>query len=476
MKFYNTLTKTKENFIPIKKNEVGFYSCGPTVYDYPHIGNLRSYIFADILHRYLETEGYKVKHVINITDVGHLVSDSDSGEDKLEKGAKREKMTAYQLAEKYYNIFLCSLEQLNVERADIYPKATEHINLQIKFIQQLEEKGFTYIINDGVYFDTSKLTDYGKLAELDIKGQRGGSRVEINKEKKNPSDFALWKFSPKNKQRDMEWESPWGIGFPGWHIECSAMSYAYLGDHFDIHSGGIDHIPIHHTNEIAQSEALFGHPFVNYWLHCDFLVVNGEKMSKSKGNFYSLDDIISKYNIDPLDFRMLCLMAHYREKLNFTDDSIIQAKNSRKKIINFVNNLLSTNYDDDSTVRQIDKQIINSEKKFKLALADDINTPKALATIFMFIKELNKNFIQNISKDEAQEVLNFLLDCDRILGLGLSEITKKSVPSDVKDLVEKRKISREKQNWAESDHLRSLIINAGYSVEDTENGQKVRKL
>ncbi|OGZ28398.1 MAG: cysteine--tRNA ligase, partial [Candidatus Nealsonbacteria bacterium RIFOXYC1_FULL_40_7] len=317
IKLYNTLSKKKQVFRPLKDKEVRFYSCGPTVYNYAHIGNLRTYIFNDILKRVLRYNGLKVKHVMNLTDVGHLTSDADTGEDKLEKAAEREQKTAWQIAEFYTESFKKDLKKLNIEEPDIWAKATDHIEEQIKVIKILERKGFTYRIEDGIYFDSSKIKDYGKLEGKKKKNIMAGARVEMAEGKKNPQDFALWKFSPKDKKRQMEWNSPWGIGFPGWHTECVAMSKKHLGVPFDIHTGGIDHIAVHHTNEIAQTEAAFEKDLAMLWLHGEFLDLKKEKMAKSEGNVILLGDIIRK-GFDPLSFRYLCLTAHYRSKLTFS--------------------------------------------------------------------------------------------------------------------------------------------------------------
>ena len=321
MLLYNTLTKGIERFVPIKKGHVGMYCCGPTVYDFAHIGNLRTYICEDLLKRTLKYEGYEVTHVMNITDVGHLTSDADTGLDKIEKSAEEQKKSAWEISKMYTDFFLQDIKKLNIESPTILCKATDNINEMIILVKRLEEKGFTYRIDDGIYYDTSKFKDYGKLAGMSFdelnKSLKAGARVEFNPQKRNITDFALWKFSPKDKKRQMEWPSPWGVGFPGWHIECSAMSMKYLGEHFDIHCGGVDHIPIHHTNEIAQSEGATGKKFVNYWFHVEFLLVNGRKMSKSLKNFYTLRDL-EKMGFDPLSFRLMVIDSHYRDKIDFT--------------------------------------------------------------------------------------------------------------------------------------------------------------
>ena len=326
MRLYNTMSRQVEEFQPLSNDEVKIYTCGPTVYDYPHIGNWYAFIRWDILVRTLIASGYKVNWVMNITDVGHLVSDADEGEDKLEKGARREGKSAWEIADLYTNYFLKGLDRLNFIKPNQLPKATDNIPEQIDFIKGLEAKGFTYQIDDGVYFDTSKVADYGKLARLNIEALKAGARVEYNQQKHSPTDFALWKFSPTDHQRDMEWDSPWGKGFPGWHLECSALVLKYLGKAIDIHAGGIDHLTVHHPNEIAQSESLNGEPFAKYWLHSNFIQVDGQKMSKSLGNLITLEDIEAKgYSLEA--FRLLVLESHYRSEAQFTWDTIAAAQN-----------------------------------------------------------------------------------------------------------------------------------------------------
>ncbi|HET7529263.1 MAG TPA: cysteine--tRNA ligase, partial [Candidatus Saccharimonadales bacterium] len=317
MRLYNTLTKQTDDIRPLNGSEVGIYTCGPTVYDYPHIGNWFTFIRYDLLVRTLKASGLSPKWVMNITDVGHLVSDADEGEDKLEKGARREGRSAWEVADFYTNYFLRGLERLNISKPDELPRATQHIDSQIEFIRKLEEKGYTYQISDGIYYDTSKFPQYAEFASLDLDEQQAGARVEPNPEKRNPSDFALWKFSPKDRQRDMEWDSPWGKGFPGWHIECSAMVKNYFGDTVDIHSGGIDHVPVHHTNEIAQSQALTGKPLANYWMHTNHILIDDKKIAKSEGNGLTLEELEEKgYGLDVL--RLLVLQSHYRTQSKFS--------------------------------------------------------------------------------------------------------------------------------------------------------------
>jgi len=461
---YNTLTRKKEEFVPCGQ-EVGFYSCGPTVYNYAHIGNLRAYVFSDILKRTLLYNGYKVKHVMNITDVGHLTSDEDSGEDKMEKGASREKKTVWEIADFYAEAFKKDLALLNILPPDVYCKATDHIKEQIDLIKKIEEKGYSYTIEDGVYFDTSRLKDYGKLAQLDIEGLMAGRRVEMAAGKKNPTDFALWKFSPKDKKRAMEWDSPWGTGFPGWHIECSAMSMHYLGETFDIHTGGIDHIPVHHTNEIAQAETATGKDFVKYWLHNEFLVMGKEKMAKSGEGFITLQRVIDK-GIDPMDYRYFLLNSHYRKPVTFTWEGLSGAGNGMTHLKEKVIEIKGS--PSDRGAEKIPSYIEN----FKEALNDDFNTPRGLAVMWSVIKD------DTLGNSQKMELL---LDFDKILALGIEKIKEESkniepVDEEVEKLVEERQNARENKNWALSDELRKKITEKGYVVSDTPQGPVIKKI
>jgi cysteinyl-tRNA synthetase len=456
LKLFNTLTRKKETFKPLKKSEVGLYTCGPTVYNYAHIGNLRTYVFEDILRRTLEFNNYKVNHVMNITDVGHLVSDADTGEDKVEESAKKENKTVWEIADYYTKAFKKDIKDLNIKEPATWCKATDHIKEQIELIEKLEEKGFTYTIDDGVYFDTSKFDSYGHMARLDIKGQIAGARVDVVEGKKNPTDFALWKLSPNDgTKRQMEWESPWGIGFPGWHIECSAMSVKYLNQPFDIHTGGVDHVPVHHTNEIAQSEAANDKKMANYWLHGEFLIIRDEKMAKSKGTFITLNNLIEK-DIDPLAYRYLLLTTHYRSKLTFNWKNLGAAASA-----------LNSLYDH---VREMDNPKVGCaefEREFEDAINDDLNTPKALAIVWNILKS---NYPSSAKKKT-------LLRFDQVLGLGLDELKKEkvSIPKSVKTLATKRERARRAKEFEEADNLRKAIEKEGFVVEDTANGPKISK-
>lgn len=462
---YNTLTRKKEEFKPINKKEVGLYTCGPTVYNYAHIGNLRTYLFEDFLKRVLQYNNYQVKHIMNVTDVGHLTGDMDMGEDKLELGAKREGKTAREIAIYYEEAFIKDLELLNIEAPNIYARVTDNIPEQIALIKILENKGYTYKTSDGLYFDTSKVAKYNKLSHLPLEELREGARVEINFEKKNPTDFALWKFSPNGAKRQMEWESPWGIGFPGWHIECSAISLKYLNKELDIHCGGIDHINIHHTNEIAQSEAATGQKFFNYWLHGAFLnIKGGKKMAKSDGDFLTLKNALLSRNINPLVYRFAALQVNYRKPMEYSEESLKTASGG-------LNSLLSSIAALGSEVGKIDK---NFKDKFLTAINNDLNLPQALALISAVLK----------SKLNGSDKLATILDFDKVFGLKLDlakdlsnqEINFESLDKDIKLIIKSRQIAREQKNWKESDKLRDELKNRGYLIEDIKNGFKISKL
>lgn len=468
---YNTLTRSKEKFTPISPAIVGLYTCGPTVYNYAHLGNLRSYIFEDVLKRVLIYNNYQVKHVMNVTDVGHLTSDADTGEDKMEKGARRENKTAWEVAEFYTGAFKDDLKKLNILEPDVWCKATDNIPEQIALIKKLEEKEYTYQTGDGIYFDTSKFKDYNKLSHLDLKTLEEGARVEKNAEKKNPTDFALWKFSSPNTKRQMEWESPWGVGFPGWHIECSAMSMKFLKDNLDIHCGGIDHINVHHTNEIAQSEAATGKKFFNYWMHGAFLnIAGGKKMAKSEDNFLTVENALIKKNINPLAYRFAALGTHYRKPMEYSEDGIKNAENglehlySQIKQLSIISHLLlqgGAGVGRQLSIGDINK---NFKERFLEAINDDLNMPRALAVAQEVLK----------SKLDPEKKLATIFDFDRVLGLNLNAVKKeKNITEKLKNLIEKRKKARVEKNWREADELRKEIEQLGYIVEDQaglENG------
>lgn len=476
IKFYNTLTRKKEEFIPLTDNEVGMYACGPTVYNFAHVGNLRAYLFEDILKRVLLYNNYEVNHIMNITDVGHLTGDGDMGEDKLETGSRREGKTAFEIADFYTEAFKKDIGALNILNPNIFCKATDNISEQIEMIKTLQQKGFTYKTSDGIYFDTAKVSDYNKLSHMPLEEMREGARVEKNPEKNNPTDFALWKFSPSaisgQAPRQMEWPSPWGVGFPGWHIECSAMSVKYLGDQFDIHCGGIDHINIHHTNELAQTEASTGKkPWVRFWMHNAFLnIAGGKKMAKTGENFLTLDNAVIKKGIDPLALRYATLSVHYRKPMEWSDNAIESAKNSLAHLYNQVQNLSNfslSSIKHTKKIRKIDKKF---KEEFLEAINDDLNTPRALAVL----QELLKS--PSLTKSDK---LTTALDFDKVLGLKLESMIKinasDSLPENIKKLISTRQIAREEKKWKEADEIRKQIESEGYMVEDTINGQSVKK-
>ena len=445
LKIYNTLSHSVEGFTSLAHQKVGMYSCGPTVYDYQHIGHMRRYVGDDILVRVLKANKYNVHHVLNITDVGHLVSDSDTGEDKMEKGAKKFGLSVWDIAKKFEAQFKDSCKLLNITLPQDLMHATDYIPEQIELIKKLEEKGFTYTTKDGIYYDTSKFPDYFKLSRQNPEDLRAGMRVEMG-EKKNVSDFALWKFSPSGEKRQMEWESPWGIGFPGWHIECSAMSMKALGPHFDIHTGGIDHISIHHTNEIAQSEAATGETFANYWIHHAFLTVEGQKMSKSLGNFYTVEDVKAK-GFDPMALRYLYLQTHYRQEMNFTWESLEAAQTALGKLRRYY-----------LESREGEAML---PVEFEDAINDDLNIAKALATVWEHIGNLTKSDFTKI---------------DEVLGLKLATYheVEIEIPAAVRELVEQREEARKNRDFARSDELRDQIASHGFDVMDTPSGQQLR--
>ena len=458
---YNSLTRSKVEFKPVQPGKVGLYACGPTVYNFAHIGNLRTYIFEDILKRVLQYNGFRVRHVMNITDVGHLTGDRDMGEDKMEKGALREGLTAWEIAEFYTQAFKNDIKNLNILPPDIWVKATDTIDEQIALIKTLEEKGYTYRTGDGVYFDTSKFKDYTKLSHQKLESLQEGARVEKNPEKRNPADFALWKFSPQGVQRQMEWDSAWGIGFPGWHLECSAMSMKFLGDQLDIHCGGSDHIDVHHTNEIAQSEAATGKKFFNCWMHGAFLIIaGGKKMAKSEGNFLTLDHAFVKAGIHPLVYRFAAFQTHYRKPMEYSDESVQAACNGLSHLQNQVRQIAGDGVDPENMTSA------EHNNKFLEAVNDDLNMPRAMAAV----QELLKS---NISDGQKYTTI---LDFDRVLGLDLDRLDQpEDLPSEVQKLFDARQKARDAKEWEASDRLRDEIQALGYMVQDTPEGMKVIK-
>lgn len=452
---YNTLSRKKEELASIHEGKIGMYTCGPTVYWFAHIGNLRSFLFADVLRRVLELNGYEVKHVMNITDVGHLTSDTDEGDDKMLVAMRREGKTVKEVAEFYVSAFMRDIDRLNIKHANLYPKATAHIPDQIEMIATLEKNGFTYRTSGGIYFDTSKLADYGRLSGQKSQDKLAGARVEMG-EKRHATDFALWKFSPTGSKREMEWDSPWGKGFPGWHIECSAMSTKYLDAPFDIHTGGIDHIAVHHENEIAQTQGALGVLEANIWMHNEFLTIDGGKMSKSLGNLYTIEDLIAR-GYDPFAFRYLVLGAHYRSKLNFTFEALDSAQNALKKLREAVRSWGEPEGECDEL-----------KSEFLEKLNDDLNTPQALAVMWKLFD----------CDCESGKKAKTILWMDRVLGLRLDECVGKplDIPRDIQKMVEQRERARQEKDWSLSDEIRKRIEELGFAVEDTDHGSKVRKL
>ena len=466
MKLYNSASRKIEKFEPLHPPGVTFYSCGPTVYDFTHIGHMRTYVNNDVLKRTLQYFDYKVNHVMNITDVGHLTGDDDSGEDKLEKGATKAGKTVWEVAEFYTKFFEETIHALNILPADTVAKATDHIDAMIELIKTLQKKGFTYETEEAVYFDVTKFENYGKLSGQKLEDKLKGARVEVNVDpkKKHPADFALWfKRVGRFVDHQMHWPSPWGEGFPGWHIECSAMSMKYLGETIDIHSGGVDHLAVHHENEIAQSEAATGKPFVRYWFHNEFLLVDGKKMSKSLGNFYTIDDVVKK-GIDPLALRVLFFQTHYQTQMNFTWESVLSAQEALKKLRDYAITLrdqTQRNVLSDEKLGQLDSY----RRRFDDALENDLQTPQALAVVWEMLK----------SNIPSTDKLDLLLEFDRVMGLDLTNYKEEIIPQDVVALANEREIARQEKDFAKSDDLRKQIEEKGYVLEDLEKGYKIKK-
>jgi len=453
---YDTWSRTVRPFTTIHAGHVGMYCCGPTVYDHAHIGNLRTYVFEDILRRVLIRNGYEVRHVVNITDVGHLTSDADEGEDKMEKGSRRTGESAYAIAQRYTEAFVADWHALNLLEPTVWCRATDHIAEQIAFIGELDRSGYVYKTDDGLYFDTSKQDDYGFLARLDRAGLQAGKRVALGA-KRNITDFALWKFSPEGVARQMEWDSPWGRGFPGWHIECSAMSAKHLGIWFDIHCGGEDHIAVHHSNEIAQTQAAYGTRLANFWIHGHFLTLNADsKMSKSSGDFVRLQTLRSR-NIDPLAYRYLCMTAHYRSKLHFSWASLGAAQTAL--------NRLRQLYSGWSDGGRIDPDFA---ARFNAELNDDLNLPRALAVLWELVKS-----------ELPPATLKATVDSfDLVLGLGLRDWrpVASDIPESIRALLGERAQAREAKNWAKADEIRKVLNTQGWRVEDGNDGQRLTEI
>lgn len=461
LRVWNTLTRKKEYFVPIniKENIVSIYTCGPTVYNRAHIGNMRAYVFMDTLRKVLKYNGYKLNHVMNITDVGHLTSDADEGEDKMEKSAKEKNMSVYEIAKIYTDAFVNDIKKLNIESPEHIAKATEHIKQMEEYVIQIMKNGYAYETSKGVYFDTSKLKSYGELSRIDLKNQKAGARIEVDPEKKNPLDFAIWIKAPK--EHIMKWDSKFGECYPGWHIECSAMSREYLGDVFDIHTGGVDHIPVHHENEIAQSKGATGKNPAHFWMHVEFLLIDNGKMSKSLGNVYLIDDLEEK-GIEPLAYRYLCFTSHYRNKLNFTWGAI----DSAQKSLHRLRYLASTQKNGNENV---DEDILNKYKReFLEAINDDLNIPLAISIAWEVAKQEKK----------SNKYYELLMKFDEVLSLNLNDVSEESliIPEEIAKLLEDRKKARESKDFELSDILRDKIKERGYAVKDTKNGQKIEKI
>ncbi len=460
---YNTLTKNKEKFNPLEKNVVKLYSCGPTVYSFAHIGNFRTYIFMDTLRRTLKYNGYELKHVMNITDVGHLESDSDEGEDKMEKAAKKENKDPYEIAQFYMNAFLNDVEKLNIDKPEIITRATDNIEEMIEYVKDILKNGYAYETSKGIYFDISKLDKYPVLSNRKIDEQIAGARVEVDPEKRNPYDFAIWIKAPEN--HIMKWQSPWGLSYPGWHLECSAMSRRFLGEEFDIHTGGVDHIPTHHENEIAQAKGATGKIPAKTWMHCEFLLVDGGKMSKSLGNVYTISQLEEK-GITPLAYKLFCFTAHYRTKLNFTFEGVNSAQKALERL--YDSYLKHKNCNDYVDEVEIEKY----RQTFLSYINDDLNMPAAMSVVWEVARNSKK----------SNKYANLLLEFDKVLGLDLvnaeehiSKMEEEEIPEEIKQLIEERKEARDNKDWEKSDKIRDIIIQKGYSIKDTKEGIIVKR-
>ncbi|MDD4519333.1 MAG: cysteine--tRNA ligase [Alphaproteobacteria bacterium] len=460
LKFYNTRTRSVDSFKSLEGNTVRMYCCGPTVYNYAHIGNLRTYIFEDLLYKTLKRAGYDIIHEMNVTDVGHLTSDGDEGEDKMLKGAEREHKSVLEIARKYEDAFFTDTKALNIRRPDIVCRATEYVQDMIAFVQKLEEKGYAYVSGGNVYFDTAKFKTYGDFAHLDLENLRHGARVDTDDQKRNPTDFVLWFTQSKFENQILTWDSPWGKGYPGWHIECSTMAMKNLGDTLDIHCGGIDHIPVHHTNEIAQSEALLGHRWVNFWLHGEFLTLKNEKMSKSSGEFFTLS-LLEKKGYSPLHYRYLCLTAHYRSQLVFSYENMDSAKATYENLKSKILELKKAKDTPLATDEEKSKAYLD---EFNGYLFNDLGTPQALTIIYAVLKDKD---LSSAAK------LKLIEDFDTVLGLSVSEFKeeKLNVPKDIIALAEKRVQARANKDFAQSDALRDEINALGFEIKDMPQGK-----
>ena len=461
---YNTLTKQKESFKSLNDNEVKLYSCGPTVYSFAHIGNFRAYIFMDTLRRTLKYNGYKLKHVMNITDVGHLESDADEGEDKMIKASRKENKNPYEIAQYYTEAFLQDMKKLNIDTPEIITKATDNIEQMIEYVKDIVKNGYAYETSKGIYFDITKLDKYPILSNRNLDDQIAGARVEVDPEKKNPYDFAIWIKAPEN--HIMKWDSPWGLSYPGWHLECSTMSRRFLGEEFDIHTGGVDHIPTHHENEIAQSKGATGKIPAKRWMHCEFLLVDGGKMSKSLGNVYTITQLEEK-GISPLAYKLFCYTAHYRTKLNFTFEGASAAETSLQRLYECY--LKHTNGTDNIP----DKIISQYKEKFLNYINDDMNMPATMSVVWEVARNTKK----------SKQFASLLLDFDKVLGLNIKDAEKHikrhnndEIPDEIKELIDERKKARENKDWKKSDEIRDILSSKGYIVKDTAQGTEISKI
>ena len=458
LKFFNRLTKQKEEFVPNNKNEVTMYSCGPTVYSYQHIGNMRAYIFMDLIRRVLKYNGYKLNGAMNITDVGHLTSDEDEGEDKMLLASQREHKTPWQIAEFYSKLFVVDLAKLNVDLPEHICKATDHVNDMVNYVAQLVEAGFAYETSKGIYFDVQKFEQYGMLSGIKVEDRLAGARIEVDSEKKHPADFALWIKAPK--EHIMQWESPWGMGYPGWHIECSVMGQKYLGTNIDIHTGGIDHVTVHHENEIAQNDCLAGHRVVKFWLELEFLQIDGGKMSKSLGNIYTINDLENK-GYTAMDYRYFLLTAHYLKMQNFTFEALSAAKNANANLIKKAKQHMQ------GTNEIID--LSSFEERFLNAVNDDLNIPLALGVVWDMIK-----------LDDNQNIYKMLLKFDSVLGLELEKQvnmkeTDGEIPEEIQALAQDRWQEKANRNFAKADEIRQTILEKGYIIKDEKDKFTITK-
>lgn len=467
IKLYNTKTKSIDSLNPIEPGKIKMYCCGPTVYNFQHIGNFRTFIFEDLLSRTLRSAQYSVTHVMNITDVGHLTSDGDEGEDKMLVAMRRENKTSMQIAEFYTNKFFEDWDKLGLRRPDVVCKATDHINEMIELIKRIEQSGYAYVANGNVYFDVERFKSYGDLARLDLKALIAGSTIEVDQHKKNPLDFVLWFTNSKFENHELQWDSPWGTGYPGWHIECSAMAIKYLGEAFDIHCGGIDHVPVHHTNEIAQSEAATGKTWVNIWMHSEFILINNDKMSKSKGGFLVLDSIIER-KINPMAYRLLCLGTHYRQQLNFSWEALVQSQSTLDKLYEAVLKLKESTKG--KSLNNSSNQLLEEvSKEFFENFYNDLNSPRALASLWKLVKDDGL---------DLELKLEAILKFDEILGLGLAglEREKLEIPESAIELLKQRELARAAKDWKKSDEIRNQLAELGFSVVDNKSGASLMKI